>query len=260
MNVERVHFVARAVADELASYDLVGLVGRLRKGLQALANNPADAGAQQEISAARTQLATLADAPSNGWPPTDRQILDGLGISDILGEALLQRVEDILARNDMTPSVAVNEIAPIHDRLTELAQHLSELLASFEFFGVSRDDLVDVYEVGVAIPRGAVNNRLRNLGKEFVELQQILGPFEEVAGEGRPDFAVRSIASSDFSVFLLASPEVALVIAQTVKVIVETYERIIDIKRKRAELADLITEDPDDKLAGIDAYANAVMA
>jgi hypothetical protein len=260
MNVERLHFVARAVAEELASLDLVGVVGRLRNGLQAMANNPSDAAAQQEISEARIQLATLADAPSNGWPPTDRQILDELGVSDILGERLLERIEDILARNDMTPSVAVNEIAPIHDRLTEVTQHLSELLGAFGFFEISRDDLVDNYEVGVAIPRGAVNNRLPNLGEEFVELQQILSPFEEVAGQGRPDFVVGSIASSDFNVFLLAAPEVVLVIAQTVKVIVETYETILDIKRKRAELADLITESPDDKLAEIDAYANARMA
>jgi hypothetical protein len=160
----------------------------------------------------------------------------------------------------MMPSVAVDETSPIHDRLTEVNQHLSELLGAFGFFEILRDDLVDDYEVGVAIPRGAVNNRLPNLGEEFVELQQILGPFEEVAGQGRPDFVVGSIASSDFSVFLLAAPEVVQVIAQTVKVIVETCEKILDIKRERAELADLITEDPDNKLAEIDAYANAVMA
>ncbi|MGH2659002.1 MAG: hypothetical protein ACRDHS_04875 [Actinomycetota bacterium] len=103
MNAERLHLVARAVADELADFDLVNLVGRLRTSLEALANNPSDAGAQQGISESRTQLARLADAPSNRWAPTDRQILDELGISDVLGERLLERIEVILARNEITP-------------------------------------------------------------------------------------------------------------------------------------------------------------
>ncbi len=257
MNAERLHMVARAVADELASFDLVDLVGRLRSSLEALANNPSDAGAQQQVSGARNQLAGLAGAPSNTWPPTDRQILDELGISDILGERLLGRIEDILGRNEITPSVARDEIAPIHDRLTEVAHGLSQLLDGLAFFGISQDDLADEFEVGVAIPRGAVKNKLPELGEELVELQRILAPFEELAGEGRPDFEVRAIASSDFSVFLLAAPGIVLVLAQALNAIVDTYQKILDIKRVRTEMANLV---PEDKLSEIDAHANSVMA
>src|SRR6266508_1666178 len=243
MNAERLHMVARAVADELASFDLVDLVGRLRSSLEALANNPSDAGAQQQVSGARNQLAGLAGAPSNTWPPTDRQILDELGISDILGERLLGRIEDILGRNEITPSVARDEIAPIHDRLTEVAHGLSQLLDGLAFFGISQDDLADEFEVGVAIPRGAEKNKLPELGVELVELQRILAPFEELAGEGRPDFEVRAIASSDFSVFLLAAPGIVLVLAQALNAIVDTYQKILDIKRVRTEMANLVPED-----------------
>src|SRR5437879_3273744 len=102
MNAERLHLVARAVADEFADFDLVDLVGRLRNGLQSLISNPSDASAQQQISDARNQLARLADAPSSRWPPTDRQILDQLDISELLGETLLQHIEDILTRNEIT--------------------------------------------------------------------------------------------------------------------------------------------------------------
>lgn len=257
MNAERLHLVARAVADELASFALVDLVGRLRAGLQGLASSPSDASAQQQVSDSRTQLTTLADAPSNSWTPTDRQILDELGISDVLGATLHERIEDILARNDITPSVALVEVEPIHDRLTEVQQSLSALLTGLEFFGISQDELVDDYEVGVAIPRGAVGNKLPELGEEFVELQKILAPFEELAGAGRPDFEVRSIASSDFSVFLIAAPTVIYGIAKAVKEIVEVYEKILNIKRTRAEMATLV---PEEKLSDIDAYANSVMA
>jgi hypothetical protein len=102
-----------------------------------------------------------------------------------------------------------------------------------------------------------VSDRLPDLGAEFIELQKILAPFVELGGEGRPDFEVRSIASSDFGLFLAASSSSVLVIAKAVEAIVDTYDKILDIKRKRAELADLV---PEDKLAGIDDHANTVMA
>ncbi len=203
--------MARAVQDELKQQDLVGLVGRLRDALQGLANNPSDASAQQALSDSRNQLAALADAPRNGWPPTDRQILDEIGIVDVLGERLLERIEGILTPNDMTPSVALGEIQPIHDRLTEVQRHLGELLESLSLFTIGTDDVVDDYEVGVAIPRAA-KSTLPELGREFVELQKIFGTFEELAGEGRPEFEVRALASSDFALFLLASPDTALIL------------------------------------------------
>jgi hypothetical protein len=37
-----------------------------------------------------------------------------------------------------------------------------------EFFGISEDDLVDEYEVGVAFPGGAVDNKLPELGRALV--------------------------------------------------------------------------------------------
>ncbi|MGH2659003.1 MAG: hypothetical protein ACRDHS_04880 [Actinomycetota bacterium] len=134
--------------------------------------------------------------------------------------------------------------------------NLSQLLTGLEFFGISRDELVDDFEVGVAIPRGAVDSKLPELGEEFIQLQKILAPFEELAGEGRPDFEVRSIASSEFSVFLITTSGVIYGIAKAFQVIVETYDKILDTKRKRAEMAKLV---PEEMLSEVDAHASTIM-
>jgi hypothetical protein len=258
MNVERLHLVARAISVELAELDLVAAVERLRSGLQNLASSPTDAAAAQTISQARTELLSkLPGAPSNSWPSTDRQILDEIGISEELGASLLERIEAVLTRNEMTPSVALEEIGPIYDRLAGIAQHLTELLTAFEFFGISQDVLVDDYEVGVAIPRGAVNNKLPLLGAEFVELQKILGPFEELAGENQPDFEVRAIASTDFSVYLAAAPTAAFFIVKAINAIEDVYIKWLDIKRLRTELAE--KEIPEEDLSGLDERINAMV-
>jgi hypothetical protein len=258
VNVERLHRVAQLVADELDADETRAYVERLRNALEGVTNNPADAQAQQLLSEARTHLQrTLPDAASNSWAASDRDLLDEIGVSDMIGQRLLDWIEDILARNQMTPSVALSEIDPIRERLDEVTTHLPTLLNDLKFFGIRSDDVVDEYEVGVAIPRQEVGNNLPTLGKEFAELQKILAPFEELAGEGVPDFKIRAIASSNFQVYLAAEPGVAYFIARGLNEVLDAYQKLLNIKRMRSEMA---AEVPEDALSGIDAYANVLMS
>lgn len=258
MNVERLHRVAQLISDELTEGSTLEQVDLLMDGLRTVTSTPTDAQGQQRLSEARTQLLqTLPSAPSNAWPSSDRQILDEIGISNVIGQALLDRIEEVLVRNQMTPSVALSELEPIRDRLDELVQHLTDLVKSLTFFEIGRDDVVDNYEVGIAIPRPEVrNSSLPKLGEEFVEWQKILAPFEELAGVGVADFQVRAISSSDFSLYLAAIPPVALFITKAVNEVLDAYQKLLNIKRMRSEMA---AEIPEDKLSDIDDYANFLM-
>ena len=139
MNVERLHRVAQLILDELAENDTRGTILRLRIGLETVALNPTDTQAQQALSEARTRLQrTLSTVPSNDWPPSDREILDEIGISNVIGQTLLDRIEATLAQNQMTPSIALEEIDPIRERLDEGVRHLSSLMKDLEFFGIGR--------------------------------------------------------------------------------------------------------------------------
>jgi hypothetical protein len=258
MNVERLHSVAQRIMDELGELNTRDYVQQLSNGLEAVVNNPADTGSQQVLSDSRVQLQrTLPDAPSNKWPPTDRQTLEEIGVADVVGQALLDRIEGVLARNQMTPSVAHNEIEPIRVRLDEVAQRLTSLAADLNFFSIGRDDLVDEYELGIAIPRQEVSDSsLPELGKEFVEWQKILAPYEELAGVGVADFRVRAISSSEFGLFLAAIPPVVLLITKAVNDVLDAYQKLLNIKRMRSEMA---AEVPEERLTSIDEYANTVM-
>ena len=113
MNAERLHAVLRAVKAEFDSFGVGSNLDALTNGLQNLSNQPADSGAQQQISAARTALLQLQQAPSNAWPSADRQILDQLGLEEVMGSQLSTQIEEVLARNEMTPAAALDEIMPI---------------------------------------------------------------------------------------------------------------------------------------------------
>jgi hypothetical protein len=259
MNVERLHSVVQRIIDELQELNTRDHVQRLSNGLQTVVSNPADTGAQQLLADARTELQrTLPNAPSNNWPPTDRQILEEIGIAEVVGQELLDRIEEVLVRNQMTPSVAYNEIEPIRVRLDEVGEHLATLVANLDFFRIGRDDVVDEYEIGIAIPRREVGNgSLPELAEEFAEWQKILAPFEELAGVGVADFRIRAISSTDFGLFLAAIPTVTFFITKAVNEVLDAYRKLLEIKRMRSEMAAAV---PEDRLTGIDDYANVLMA
>lgn len=256
MNAERLHAVARRIRGEIDALSVLQNLDNLLAGLQGLANSPSDPASQQRLSEARTALqTTLTTAPSNGWPSSDRQLVDELGLSDLLGEALLNRIEAVLSKNDMTPAVAANEITPIVEALRTDQAHLIALTDALSHFEIGADEPPDdAAEIVLTIPREAVDEDLRELGKEFTELARILRPFQELTTGSRGAIPVESISSSAFGLELLAIPAFAYGVARAVNEILTVYKNVLDIRNARQQLKD--SGVPDEALAGVDNFAN----
>lgn len=259
MNVDRMQTVARGVVAELEGQKLVSHLTMLRDSLQQLASNPADGGAQTNLSTARSQLKSqLPSAQSDGWSRADRQALEDLGLTDLLGVRLLDRIEAILTRNDLTPTVAAEEVAPIVAEIEQRLTALRDLIASYKALGLAPDASEEDCEVVVVIPRVEVDEELAKLGKEYVRLSNITGAFQELTTNTRVPVRVSSIASSDYSLFLSADTEWAAPLAKALERIADTFVRIDSIKTHVAELRE---EDdvPAEVLAGLEAHANDTM-
>lgn len=257
MNAERLHAVAAVARDEIEALSVVSNLDALLTGLQGLANQPTDAASQQQISEARTALQRLAAAPSNGWPSSDRQIAEELGLTEVMGDQLLQRIEVVLARNEMTPAVAVAEITPIAEEVRSANAQLTALVAGLAFFGIGADQPAGDAEIIFTIPRDAVHEELRELGEEFKELWRILAPFQELVTGSRSGIPVESISSSSFGLELLAVPAFAYGVARAVNEILTVYKNVLDIREARQRLKE--SGVPDDALAGVDDHANQAM-
>lgn len=229
MNAERLHAIVTALKAEITEGQTPSLVRQLASALQSSAQDPSQ---QQAASTYRQQLVeVLRKAPSNQFSPVWRQALDELGVTELLGNTLLERVESILSRNEITPSAAAAELMPSADRLDALNQALDAVQSGYGFFNLGSEELdPGEFEVGFLIPRPAVDDALEELGQEFVRLKRILGPFLELATGTREDVRVRSIASSDFQVLLDSAPAVALLIATAVERLISSYEKVMNIR------------------------------
>lgn len=238
MNAERLHAVLRVVQVELADKGLLPALQQLVTSLQNQINQPqAGAAHQQLVAQALTTLqATLTTAPSNSFSPAWKQILNEIGAGTFLGAALHSHLREILARNQITPAVALQEVQKIQQTITQLKNAVDQVVSGFAFLKISADDLAPgECEVGVMIPRRAVDNKLDPLADELHELNIMLGDFQEITTGKRDGFSIRAISSTDFSFYVDMTPKVAAFLAVTVERLVQLYKTSIERQKTEVE-------------------------
>jgi hypothetical protein len=258
MNAERLHAIALALKQEMAEADTPNLLNQLVASLRAEVASPSEPGPQQEVSRLRSELnEKLAQAPSNGFSPTWREALEELGITDLVGDRLREQIESIFERNVITPSAAADELAPIAERVQELYSSLDQLHAGFKFLSVGAEELEPgEVEIGFLIPRKAVREDLELLGMEFIKLEQILGPFAELATGTREAVRVRTISSSSFAAFLESAPATALIVASAMERLIAAYKNVLEIRVARQKLKEAGASDKTLKAVSHDAEAS----
>lgn len=259
MNAERLHAIAAAVRNDLRSSDVPNLINQLVTALTNLASQPGQPEYQRQVSAtvAALELALLS-AEVNDFSPTWRQVLEETGLDRLLGARMAQAIKATIGENQMTPSVAVNQVQELATDLQRLSSHLDNVLAAFTYLDVGAEDLVaGECEVGVLVPREFVSNRLDKFADELDELNKILGSFAELATGARAGFEIRAISSSDLSIFLDAAPVVGACIAVAVERIVGLYKQLLEVRKLQGELA---KQGVDKKhLKGVEDHANDLM-
>lgn len=257
MNAERLHAIVEALRDEVTQTNYPEYLEQLVSGLRAAVESPGQSGPQEQISSAREGLRkVLSEAPSNDFSPAWEQEVEEMGIADLFGDPLLDEIESVLTGNEITPSTAAEEIAQIQERVQGLVNALDQSTSSLNFFQIGSEQLAPgEFEIGFMIPRKEVGSGLEELGKEFVELKQVIGPFSELAGENRPEVEIRSISSSEFQVFLIAAAPIAASFAFALDKLTSAYERIVHIRLMNKELAEK-DQVPDEVLGPLSSYAS----
>jgi hypothetical protein len=234
VNTERLHAVVDRLLTELAETDTPAILENLVNAFRQLPQDPAQ---QQTVADLRRRLEeTLSEAPSNGFSPAWRRAIDELGVGDLFGTALLERVEEILTRNEMTPVAAADELAPIAERARGLEAAFNQTHESFAFLDIGEEVLgPDEFEVGFLIPRDAVHEEIDELANEMHKLSLILAPFNELVSGTRGEIRVRSISSSEFGVFVEVAPAVIELFSTALQAVLAAYEKLQAIRRGNAE-------------------------
>jgi len=236
VNAERLHTAAKALVAETDG--TAGHLQELRSAVRQAANNPGDGASQQQVAPLRDALFKWLDrAPSEEMTALEREALKELNVEPLLGNQLRKRVETVFRRNGVTPSMAADELDELVAALEELRGSLGYLIQAFAYFSIGADTLeAGEVEVSVLVPRGAVHEGLAALGQEFISIKKIIDPFSELLTGSRDDVTVRTIASSEFEIFVALAPVVAAHFAKAVETVLNIYEKVHSIRKASEEL------------------------
>jgi hypothetical protein len=226
--------------------------------LQAVVNQ-SNAATQQNLASSLGALyAAVSDTDSDKFSPTWRQILREIGGDCFFGKALKEHIETVLAKNQITPAVALRELLQTLEKLQRFEGALNSAASAFQQFGIGDEKLrPGECEVGVLIPRQAVKNQLLDFSEELKELGFILNTFSEVA-TGKPDqLEIRTLSSSDLLVYLQASAPYAACLAVAIERIVALYKQLLEIRKLHQEIRKQGV--PEKETTGIEKYANELM-
>lgn len=259
MNAERLHAIALTLQKELSSSQALNKFDRLIQALADQVSQPSQPQYQQETSdSLKDLLKTLDVAESNNFSPAWRESLADLGLTDLLGQDLARQVNNVFERNQITPAVAQSELQSLRETLQMFSTAIDQIVSSFNSLGVGREDLEPgECEVGILVPRNFVKNELGTFGDELKELNKIFGVFSELATGSRSGFAIKTISSSELTVFLEAVSAVGACIALGLERVLELYKKLLEVRKKQAELSSLGVEKKN--LKGIEEHSNAIM-
>ena len=258
MNTERLHAIAKVLKNELSQKQTVNSLQSLTHSLQQIVQQNNQSTQQNLVSSRDSFYRTVTDTPSDSLTPAWRQILVEIGGDDLFGKELKQKVEKILAENQMTPGVAQQRLAEIHNGLQSFSQALDQLLAAFKHFDISSEELAPGEgEIALLIPREAVHDKLEEFMDELDDMKLILNTFSELATGHKDDLKIRTISSSGLMLFLAASPLFGAMVARAIDFVVSQYKKILEIKKLQIELNRL--ELPEEISERTKEHANSLM-
>jgi hypothetical protein len=259
MNAERLHAIATALQADLSKSGVLSNLQQLISALSNQVSQPNQPQYQQQTSQFYNALVEgLKSSSVNEFSPTWQQALEELGARPLLGVTLAKHVEDIFSRNQITPSVAQQELQVLVNEMQSLSTAVDQLLTSFRTLKIGKEDLAPgECELGVLVPRAFVENRLDRFADELEELNRIFGVFAELSTGSRPSFAIKTISSTDLSIFLEVGAIVGACVATAVERIIALYKNLLEVRKLQGELVKQGVEKKN--LEGLETHANVIM-
>lgn len=259
MNAEKLHIIACAIRDDLNKTQAQTTLNQLTQSLQSQISQPQQPEFQRNVSQHLSKLYdVLSKSASNEFSPAWKQLTKELKIEYLLGDNLADGLRGIFERNQITPSVALDEVKEMNDALTKLKQSIDKLIESLEALEIGKEELEPgECEIAVLIPRSAINEKFTNFTKELSVIDGIYGVFAEITTGKGCDFKIRSLSSSDPAVSIKMAIEIAVAVALAVNLIINSYKQIIEIRKYKSGMREYGV--PSKSLSGVTSYANSIM-
>ena len=198
------------------------------------------------------ELRQLIDESTAQYLHRDLQnILQDIGIAQYYGDTLMNQVDGIFDADGMlstglTLITALPQLQILHKHVDDNFKNFNRMVYSFKHFDIDLNDLnPGECEIIITIPAACFGKKLDKFGDELRQLSlAIFPPFIEINGQSPDRFSIRSISSSEPTMYLLAAAKVAFSIMGAVALAQQIYLNRLKIKSEKEKLKSISISPP----------------
>lgn len=233
MHLGKFHAAITQLNNEYTKGNVNTQIQSVIQQLDAMASNPGNPdianGFKTQIETLRTILAL---SPLNKPYPTLAALLDAIDARPYVGDQLFQDIEDVIAKNGMTPQLAAASLRELLVKVAAFYQEVSAVDASFSRLKVEYTDLEPGEgEIGISIPKPEGKRLLSKLAATAKAWDKALRPFVELADPDHEVVEVKTISSSDWQFYLTCGVTVLLAVSGAVTQLNLLLQKVVETKK-----------------------------
>lgn len=245
MNAEKLYFAAMDLQNEFSKFDITDKIREIIEILEYLDPNApriSKKEAKEQIDRILNSISIYLESLKGKCQSRYlNDILKEIHVWDYLvvslKESIIQTTYTIIDYSIYYhDKFNTDELKEISAKVSRIEMIISGIVSGLSFYENKKEKLIDYCEIILTIPRQQVQENLKSLGQELISFEKNLSVFSEVATGSREPVRVKTIASSDFSIFLESAPAIGACIALAVERIISLYKQSLEIKKIKLEL------------------------
>jgi hypothetical protein len=247
MNTSRLKELIDLLLSQEEKFAIQNRLNEVNGSLANLASQPQQAQFQTAFASALKSLNVALNNLVSEFEPSQEALLKELGASRFFSNEISSRIEEWVATNAVTPSVAQQQVQNLVNERQNFLTQIGQVAQGLSFLGIKHDQLREgEAEIGFLIPRGLFENHLAELIKELGTVNRIIRAFSEAALGASEAVEVRQISTSDPLFFFGINPLTIAAIGAAVTWALATWKSVEEIRKVRAETAKIPAFTPDD--------------
>jgi hypothetical protein len=237
----------RETIDQLLQAESVTQVGNLlsevNNQLSALTNQPNDPTRQTNFVEALNRLRAAWARMQENFEPADIKRLEEINAGPFFVEDIPDDISRSVAENPATPAVAQQHVGDLFNRRQQFLSTLAELRDRLNLLGITTSELKPgEAEVGFTIPRQLFEDNLDGLIGELREIRFIIRAFSEASTGSVEPIVVKQISTTDPLFFFGVSVPTIVAIGKAVHWVLDTWKKVEEIRKVRADTRKLNIE------------------
>jgi len=250
MNIEKLYTISNLILKDFSEKGLSSHLQNMVTQLQNSINQPQQPTHQQELSKSKTILYSgLNEAESNKFNLIDISAAEEIGVYEYIGNNLLHKIEDVFSANEITPSIALEELTKINQIVAKNIQALTKLTQGFNELNLESLETIDNFNLIIRIPRELIDNNLSGFATSLESLNKNLLVFSEITTGSRESFSIDSLSTTDPTIALTMIWETGMLLLDIMAKVAAIYAGFCILKEQRQKFID--SGAPEEKLTDL---------